>query len=178
MTRSNEKNLRIIAITPSTRGFGFAVLESETLVDWGVKTVKESKNRQSLVKVEEMMAHYRPGGIVLEDHSAKGSRRSPRIRALGERIIAIATRQKVTVTQFSREQVRRAFVPDGRGTKDAVAEILAKRFKEELGSRLPEKSRPWMSEAYQMGIFDAVALALTIRARKPSSENGRLNAGE
>src|SRR5437016_10027402 len=98
MSRSNEKNLRIIAIAPSTRGFGFAVLEGETLIDWGVKTVKGDKNKQCLPKVRKMIAHYQPGVMVLEDHSAKGSRRSSRIRVLGEQIIAIARSQKVTVT--------------------------------------------------------------------------------
>jgi hypothetical protein len=49
---------------------------------------------------------------------------------------------------------------DGRGTKHALAEIIAKRFPEELGSRLPPKRKPWMSEDSRMNIFDAVALAL------------------
>src|SRR5882724_8865990 len=176
MTRSNEKNLRIIAITPSTRGFGFAVVEGGTLIDWGVKSVKGNKNSQCILKVEELIAHYHPGVMVLEDHSAKGSRRSPRIRILGEQIIAIAKKQKITVTLFSRQQVRKAFFSDGNGTKDALAEILAKRFPEELGFRLPAKRRPWMSEAYQMGIFDAVSLALMIGERK-SSQSVRVDAG-
>src|SRR5258707_2183624 len=102
MSRSNEKNLLIIAITPSTRGFGFAVLEDEALIDWGVKTVKGDKNKQCLLKVEMLIAHYQPGVMVLEDHSAKGSRRTPRIRVLGEKIAAIARKQKITVTLLSR----------------------------------------------------------------------------
>src|SRR5438552_17992841 len=128
MSRCNEKNLRVIAIAPSTRGFGFAVLESEILIDWGVKTVKGHKNRQCLLKVEEMIAHYHPGVMVLEDHSAKGSRRAPRIRVLGEKIIAMARSCKIRVALFSRQQVRKVFFSDGKGTKDALAEILAKRF--------------------------------------------------
>ena len=97
---------------------------------------------------------------------------------LGEQITAIARKQKIAVTLLSRQQVRRAFFSDGNGTKDAVAEILAKRFPEELGCRLPPKRRPWMSEAYQMGIFDAVALALMMLEQKPvrrSSSGKRLS---
>ena len=45
-----------------------------------------------------------------------------------------------------------------------MAEILVKRFPEELGSRLPPKRRPWMSEDSRMDIFDAVALALMLPA--------------
>jgi len=56
------------------------------------------------------------------------------------------------------------FFADGQGTKHALAEILAARFPEELGCRLPPKRRPWMSEDYRMDIFDAVALALVLNA--------------
>jgi hypothetical protein len=61
MNRSNAKSIRILAIAPSTRGFGFAVSEGETLVNWGVKSVKGDKNTQCLLKIEEMLVHYLPG---------------------------------------------------------------------------------------------------------------------
>jgi hypothetical protein len=43
--------------------------------------------------------------------------------------------------------------------------IIAKRFPEELGSRLPPERKPWMSEDSRMNIFDAVALALVFRLK-------------
>jgi hypothetical protein len=96
--------------------------------------------------------------MVLEDHSAKGSRRSSRIRVLGQQTSALASRHKVRVALLSREKVRRVFFEDGKGTKHALAKILAKRFQQELGFPLPPKRRPWMNEDYRMGIFDAVGL--------------------
>jgi Holliday junction resolvasome RuvABC endonuclease subunit len=165
MNRGDPKNLRILAIAPSTRGFGFSVLEGERLIDWGVKSVKGDKNKQSLLKIKEMISRYHPGVLVFEDYSAKGSRRSPRIRKLGHQIAALAKSCKVRVKLFSRQQVRKAFFADGQGTKDVLADMLAKQFPEELGFRLPPKRRPWMSEAYQMGIFEAVALVLIFRQR-------------
>ena len=164
MNKIQPKHFRILAIAPSTRGFGFAVLEGrETLVDWGVKTVKGDKNIQSLAKVEDLIAHYQPGTLVLEDTSAKNSRRSPRIRKLCQQIIKMASNRKVSIKLFSRDQVMKTFILDGRGTKHALAEIIAKRFPEELGSRLPPERKPWMSEDSRMNIFDAVALALLPR---------------
>ena len=108
----------------------------------------------------DALCQYRPDVVVLEDHSAKSSRRSTRIRKLGQRIVALASSSGVRVKLFSREKVRRVFFDDGEGTKHALAEILAKRFPEELGFRLPPKRQPWMSEDYRMDIFDAIALAL------------------
>jgi len=168
VNRSNAKSIRILGIAPSTRGFGFAVFEGEALVNWGVKSVKGDKNTQCLLKIEEMLAHYLPTVMVLENHSATGSKRSPRIRALGEQLIAMARSRKVKLALFSRQQVRKTFFPDGKGTKDALAEILAQRFPEELALRLPATRRPWMSEAYQMGIFDAVALTQVFLHRSMS----------
>ena len=166
MKKIQPKHFRILAIAPSTRGFGFAVLEwQETLVDWGVKTVKGDKNVQSLAKVEKLITHYQPGTLVLEDASAKNSRRSPRIRKLSQQIIKMAANRKASVKLFSRDQMMKTFIPDGQGTKHALAEILAKRFPEELGSRLPPKRKPWMSEDSRMNIFDAVALAMMFQLK-------------
>jgi Holliday junction resolvasome RuvABC endonuclease subunit len=158
---------RVLAIAPSTRGFGFALLEGlNTLADWGVKTVHGDKNTKSLAKVNELITHYQPDVVVLEDSSSKHSRRSGRIRALSRKIAAVAARRKVSVALFSPEQVRQVFFAEGKGTKYAIAKILANRFPDELGSRLPPKRRPWMSEDYRMNIFDAVALALMLRLKR------------
>ena len=165
MNRIHPKEPRLLAIAPSTKGFGFAVLEGkETLVDWGVKTVKKgNKNKESLVKVEELIARYQPGVLVLQDMTTRNSRRAPRIKALNQQIIATASRRKVKVALFSREQVGKTFFVGGEGTKHALAEILAKQFPEQLGFRLPPKRRLWMSEDSRMDIFDAVALVLVHR---------------
>jgi Holliday junction resolvasome RuvABC endonuclease subunit len=164
MNQINPKHFRILAIAPSTRGFGFAVLEGqEKIADWGIKTVKGDKNKQSLAKVENLIAHYQPGVLVLEDASAKGSRRSPRIRKLSRHIITMAAQRKVGVKLFSRDRVMKTFFADGQGTKHALAEIIAKRFPEHLGFQLPPKRKAWMNEPYQMGVFDAVVLVLMPR---------------
>ena len=167
MNLINAEHTRILAIAPSTRGFGFAVLEGpETLVDWGVKSVNGDKNTRSLAKAEDMIVHYQPGVLVLEDNSAKLSRRSTRIRDLHQNLIAMAASRSVKVSSFSRDQVRRVFFGKDQGTKHALAEILAKRFPEELGDRLPRRRRLWMSEDYRMDIFDAVSLGLTFACSK------------
>ena len=177
MNTLHPKQFRILAIAPVTRGFGFAVLEGQdTLVNWGVKTVqgKGNKNVKSLVKLEELIVRYQPGALVLEDASATGSLRHSRIRRLGQQIIRVAAARNVNVILFSREQVMKILLPDGQGTKHDIAEIVAGQFPEQLGSKLPAKRTAAMREHYQMGIFDAVALALALRL-KHAKWNG-LNA--
>lgn len=167
MNTISPKHFRILAIAPSDRGFGFAVLEGrDTLVDWGIRRVQgENKNAKSLKKAEELIAHYQPGMLVLENASAKHSLRSPRIRRLCRQIIKLATTHNVSVKLFSRDQVMKTFLPDGRGTKYAVAKVVAERFSEELGKKLPPERKLGHSEDSRMSIFDAVALVLAFRLK-------------
>lgn len=164
MTNFHSQHPRILAIAPSTRGFGFAVLEGlDTLVDWGVKSLAGDKSPKSIAKVKELISHYEPDILVLEDFSFKDSRRSKRIRRLGRRLVTLAKNQKIKVALFSQKQIREIFFAKGAGTKQARAEIVADKFPDEIGFRLPPKRKPWMSEDYRMDIFDAVALAVMPR---------------
>ena len=110
-----------------------------------------------------MLFRSEPRVIVLQDASAKHSRRSLRVRELTQEIVAMAMARKLKVRLYSDVKIRRAYFADGKGTKHGIAKIVAKRFPEELGAHVPPKRRPWMSEDYQMSIFDAVALALVPR---------------
>jgi Holliday junction resolvasome RuvABC endonuclease subunit len=167
MSESHETHSRILAVAPSSAGLGFAILEGKrTLVNWGVKAVTGDKNAQSLLKVQELIEHYQPSVLVFEDYSGKNSRRSHRIRTLGRQMVQLAQRLDIPVMKLLRREVRKCFFGDGKGSKDAVAEIIAKTFPEELALRLPPKRRAWMAEDYRMGIFDAVALAVALRARE------------
>ena len=162
----HPRHFRVLAFAPSSRGFGFAVLEgAEKLVDWGVKSIAGDKNAASIAKMEELIILYEPGVIVLEDAAAKHSRRSPRVRDLARSVIAIAGRKGIKTATYSQKQIRETFFVHDEGTKHALAEILAARFPEELESRLPPKRQPWMSVDYRMDIFDAVALAVTFRSK-------------
>jgi len=159
MTPHAPDTARILAIAPSSRGFGYAVLETNgTLADWGVKSVNGHKNIRSLTKAEDLMDHYRPSIVILEDHNAHDARRAPRIHSLHEAIVAVAQIRNVQVAFLTRAEVLRGLFPDGQGTKYLLAKVLAERFPAELACRLPPKRRPWTGEDYRMGIFDAVAL--------------------
>lgn len=164
MKQTLPKYPRILAIAPSTRGFGFALVEGHrTLVDWGVKSIKGDKNRGTLLKVKEMVTHYRPDVLALEDVSAKSCRRSARIRTLINQLTQLAKKEKVSAPCFFREQVAKTFFPEGKVTRYDVARKVVEMFSDELGFRLPPKRRPWQSEDSRMDIFDAVALALMVR---------------
>lgn len=161
----NINSTCILAIAPSTRGFGFAVMEGDTLIDWGVKSVQGDKNPGSIMKIRELMDQYQPSVVVSPDALARDSRRAPRIRELVKQTITLARSHNIKVVLSTRGQVMKSFFANGKGTKYVVARVLAEQFPDELADRLPPKRRPWMSEDYRMDIFEAVALGSSLSRR-------------
>ncbi len=162
MKRHPQQVDRILAISPSSRGFGYAVLEGDRfLVDWGVRTVGGEKNSQTLMKTDELISKYGPHVLALHDHSAPDSKRRSRIRDLGKRLERLARNRGVRVDRCPIARINRALGNGNRATKQHRAETVATLFPDELGTRLPPKRRPWMTEHYRMDIFDAIALAVT-----------------
>jgi Holliday junction resolvasome RuvABC endonuclease subunit len=160
MSRVYTKDVRVLAIDPSVRGLGFAILEGPNqLIDWGVKETKTDKKRRSLKLVDELIEQYRPIVIVVEDYEAKGSRRCRRVKALIADISKLAAKKRVKVRKFSRLKVKQTFSGAGASNKYEIAVAIANRFPE-LAPRLPRFRKPWMSEDYRMSIFDAVGLGI------------------
>src|SRR6266481_2961734 len=103
MSRAYTKDICVLAIDPSTRGFGFAVLEGPNrLIDWGVKETKSNKNAKTIKLVDELIERYQPSVVVVEDYSGKGSRRCRRIQGLINDISKLASKRKLRVKSFSR----------------------------------------------------------------------------
>jgi Holliday junction resolvasome RuvABC endonuclease subunit len=112
----------VLAIDPSTRGFGFAILEGpERLIDWGVKETKTDKNKRSLKLIAELIEQYGPSVLVLEDYIGKGSRRCRRVAELIEAISKLAAKRKLKVKMYSRAKVKLAFSESGASNKQDIA---------------------------------------------------------
>src|ERR1044071_3437958 len=161
MSRAYTNEKRVLSIDPSTRGFGFAVLEGpDRLIDWGVKETKADKKNKSLKLITNLIEKYQPGVIVVEDYAAKGSRRCGRVQELISDISKLARKRNIKLRSFSRLRVKQFFAEADATNKHEIAIAIVKRFPE-LQPRLPRFRKPWMSEDYRMSIFDAVGLALT-----------------
>src|SRR5262249_25387033 len=131
MRRAYETDIRVLAIDPSTRGFGFALLEGPNrLIDWGVKETKTDKKHRSLQLIADLIDQYQPSTIVVEDYAAKGSRRCGRVRELINDIAKLAETRNVKVRSFSRLKVKQAFAESGASNKFEIAKTIANRFPE------------------------------------------------
>ena len=151
----------ILSVAPSTRGFGFALVESKALVDWGCKTVTGEKNSATLVKVRKLIGLYNPTMLVIQDYYAKPTRRAERIRQLGLAMVSLATDCQIPLRRVAHVKVQRVFLGTRRGTKHQIAQALASWFPQELGPLLPPKRKLWLPQHPRMDMFDAIALAIT-----------------
>jgi hypothetical protein len=179
-----KKYSRILAIAPSSRGFGYALLEGEKLANWGSSTASKDKNTKCVMKVEELLLRFEPAVMVLEDTGAEGSRRYPRIRELSQRLLALGLNHKTPIGWFRQDQVMHFFSGNGEGTKQEIAQRIGERFPEELGAMVPPKRRTGMNQDYRIDIFDAVALAIIFResiysrARRKDTVAGEIRVAE
>lgn len=161
MNRANT--FRILAIALTSRGFGYAVLEGkDLLIKAGAKGIVGDRNARSLARVENMIIRFRPDVLVLYDVNAEGAYRHKRIKVLHRQVVSLAKTRKLNTKTISAAVLREVLVGVPKATKQEVAELLAKRFPDELASHLPPKRRRWESENRWMDMFDAVALAVAI----------------
>ena len=157
MSATALKLRRVLAIDPTSKGFGYAVLEGPAvLIDWGVKHTKADRNPRCLQQARELFDRFQPDFLVVENTSAKSSRRCPRVAQLIEKLLLMAAGRDLGTRRISRIQMQRCFSENGPATKRQVAVALAQRFPE-LEPHLPPIRKPWMSEDERMSIFDAVA---------------------
>lgn len=157
---TDTPRLRLLAIDPSPRGFGFAVLEEPLrLVDWGLVHVGAQKNRESFRRFEDLVQLYAPDVLVVEDCADPGCRRRERARALIAEIMEYGSFFDLEVRRIAWQRVRESVGMSPDATKEEVAANVAATFPE-LAHRLPPHRKLWMSEDPRMSLFDALALAI------------------
>lgn len=177
MNKISNKYFRILAISLSANGFGYALTEGDNhLVDYRNKIFITNKNANSLTHIEKLIVLYQPDVLVLHDVNARGTYRAPRIKELHREVVKLAKKSKLKVAKLSGTELRTALLNDPKGTKHEMAEHIAQLFSDELMSRVPPKRKTWTSEMSRMDIFDAVALAAVFRLNR-ANQGGCKNWG-
>lgn len=157
MTLSSFQIIRILGIDPTSKGFGFVVLEWPIgLIDWGARHAIQDKNKRCLQKLDDLITRYQPDILALEDTAAPGSRRYPRVCHLLEAIRNMAAARGLRTIPIARRRVQSSFSNKGPATKYEIAVTLAGLFPE-LAPYLPPARKLGDSEKDRMRIFDALA---------------------
>jgi len=166
MNQTASKQIRVLAIALTARGFGYCVMEDHVLLECGKKEVRGNKNLNSVSKIEKLMKQFLPSTLVLQDVNVTNYRRAPRIKTLHRQVIELAAKQKCKVALFTGEKLRITLLSDVKGTKHEIAEMLAKKNPIELAGKLPPKRRAWENQDGRMDMFDAVGLTVAFRMKR------------
>jgi hypothetical protein len=154
-------NNLVLAIYPNFRGFGYAFLESATEPkDCGIVTIRPISNQTCLTRIKQFVDYYQPTLIILQDFDGKHSWKSKRVKRLVDSIIAFCHTNTISVKRYSREQIRFVFSEFKAKSKYEIAKKIVE-WLPQFKNKMPEVRKPWMCEDYNMGVFDAMALALT-----------------
>jgi Holliday junction resolvasome RuvABC endonuclease subunit len=162
MSYTPRKHVRVLAIDPCSKGFGFAVLESTSrLVDWGVARIWGTSDNEFLARVDAIVDRYQPALIALEERRQVG--RATKAMRRAALVLGRASERHLMIARVSRESVRVLFRSSGVAKRE-IAIAIAKSFPE-LEARVPKERKPWESEDDRMHVFDAVAIALAVMDR-------------
>ncbi len=149
MNNHHKKTLRLIALAPSSRGIGFAVLETPvTAIDWGVR-----RERQSAV---ELFDAFQPDVLIVEDTKADGCRKRQRVKQMIASFRRDAEKRDIAVRPLPRLHVNEHF--EARD-KVEIAQAVAKKIPA-LRFSTPSKRQTWDTEDHRMPIFEAFALII------------------
>jgi len=160
--KSRTREGLVLAIHPTSRGFGWALFENPMLpLDWGLASVKAKRSAYSLARFERLLDRYDPKFVVFEQFEERPARRYERIQDLCRKMIWLASERGIRTPIYSRDTVRECFKHCGTKTRHGIALSIADQI-EIFRHRLPRERKRWgESEDARQSLFDAVALALT-----------------
>ena len=155
--------IRTLAIDPGTREMGYAVLEANEPLYFGVHTFKERTSARSLLLegqrfVTDLINTYDPRLFVIEKTFYAKSKRSSLLHVFVEEMKRFAIKRKLLVLAYAPTTVKKAITGDGAATKREVAETLIRQYPY-LAKYLRTDIRT--EERYWENMFDAVAVGLT-----------------
>jgi len=158
----NEIKTRILAIDPGTRNMGVALLEDDTLIYHGVKTIKKRSTPHETLEagrkiIFRLIKDLRPHILVVEKTFFKNNRNASLLNVFYDEIMAVGKRKRLKVKSYAPNTVKKFICGDGRASKEEVAKVIVSKYPE-LKVYISQ-DRKW-KERYHQNMFDAVALGV------------------
>jgi len=159
MIEGFERLPRVMAIQPSTRGFGWAVFEGP-LSNRGLGVSyangpQSERNVLCVTNADALLSQHSPQTLVLEAYEPPHQTHRRRID-LGRALTALALHRGVEVVTYTKQEVLKAFAAWGARTRHEIAEVVSRVLVP--GSKVPQKRKHWNGETFRMAAFAAAAL--------------------
>jgi hypothetical protein len=161
----------VLAIQPTCRGFGYAVLElaEDRLIDSGLRQVPAAEMEQrALPKVAQLIEYFAPSIVIVEDTRHPNCRRRGRAPSLIDGIMEVAETMNVAIGRVPGITVRKYYRELGGRNKSEIAKLVAERFPELRSVLPPPRNKIWLPPNERMTIFDSIAFATVFASENPS----------
>jgi Holliday junction resolvasome RuvABC endonuclease subunit len=156
-------SLSLLAIDPGIREMGVAHFLGDSLSDYGVKSLRRTKTKESPLKVlfqviGRLIREKTPAAIAIEKTCFPNNKASASVIKAINLIEKMAKKSNIPVYEFAASTIKKTVAGDGRATKRIIARVVTAKFKELRPYR--ESHIRW-KERYCQNMFDAVACGLT-----------------
>lgn len=157
----------VLAINPGTRLVGYAVLQGEELLRYGVKTILKRKTPAEIIAtvgkfIGELIADYEVSILAVEKMIAT-QQNSPLLAVAVEQIKTVAAQAQIKIYEYVPSTVRKRLggklkaIKTAKTTKREVARLITDRYPHL--KRFYQRTRLWELRYYG-SLFDAIALGL------------------
>lgn len=169
------KPATILAVDPGTRELGVALLSGQSLIYYGVKTIRQRQSPQSILGeiarvISRLIADYEPTVLAIEK-TFLIQKSAALLNVAAAEIKAVARQAGLPIYEYTPSEVRKLVCQTGKATKRETALEVAARFPE-LSHYLKQQTK-W-EELYYANMFDAIAVGLKCSAditRPPANIN-------
>lgn len=144
---------KILAIAAASGRLGYALLEDNRLIDWGISQVAARSTSEAASSTAYWIEYLKPEVVVTESIGNQCRKRGNTISILQAINVVADDAPQLNVTVSK----NRAYQ-----NKYEEAQALAEQFPE-LSSRLADKPAIWLNEPRRMIIFEALSMALQVR---------------
>jgi hypothetical protein len=146
----------VLAVHPTTRGFGWILFEGPLApVDWGIAFGRKG-NERLVKRYQRLLSRYEPSVLVLEEFDS-GNTRAERLNRL---MVHMAKCQNMEVQPFKRSAVQAVFGTVGARTRYEIAEVIRQQIAA-FSHRMPRKRSLLVPKDPKQALFDAAAVATT-----------------
>lgn len=154
-----------LGLYPTARGFAWVAFSSPFAPhDWGYcrldKGPRHQKNERCLARIEKLLRRLEPEALILESFDERSAIQSPRLQRLSKSLAALASDRSLSVSVYTRTDVKKAFEPVGAVSRHEIACTISRQVPA-LRDLLPNKRKRWEGQDKRLSIFNAAALVLT-----------------
>ena len=130
-----ESRFSLLAIDPGLREMGMAHFLGESLIDYGVKSLRRIKTKEPRLKVlsqvmTRLIREKTPSAIALEKTCFPSGEANTSVMKAINLIKKIAKRNDIPVYEFAANTIKKTVSGDGRATKRTIARVVTAKFKE------------------------------------------------